>query len=258
MLSFTRQDIGQSSLVMLPSVGGSWHEYTKAVELLRTTHECIGIDMPGFGDSRDQSGYSMDEMAQQVTETLNEISLKRFVLVGHSMSGKVAAVLARRAADGDGRLTGLEALILVAPSAIAPDPVPDDVREELLALFSGKQDRKDAAVFFKMGVANHPSSATTDSAVEDLLRMNKAAWQHWWDKGSKEDWSERVGMLNLPVLVVAGDKDTSLGPTVQTDFCLPHWSNGRMETIDAGHLIPIDAPNELASVVLKFVGTLTK
>ncbi len=258
MLSFTNQGTGQPTLVMMPFIGGSWHEYTKAVELLRTTYQCIGIDTPGFGDSRDQSGYSIEEMVQQVTQTLNELSLKRFVLVGHSMSGKVAAVLARRAADGDARLAGLEALVLVAPSASAPDPVPDDIRKQLLAMFSGTQDRKDAKAFFKMGIANHPSSAAADSAVDDLLRMNKAAWQYWWEKGSKEDWSERVGNLDLPVLVIAGDKDISLGPKVQTEFSLPHWSNGRMETIDAGHLIPIDAPEELANAILKFVDTLPK
>ena len=53
----------------------------------------LALDLPGFGDS--QGGrYSVGGMADAVQERL--AGLDSFVLVGHSMGAKVAAVLAGR------------------------------------------------------------------------------------------------------------------------------------------------------------------
>ena len=32
-------------------------------------------------------------------------------------------------------------------------------------------------------------------AVDEVLKMNRAAWVAWLEHGSKEDWAERVGVL---------------------------------------------------------------
>ena len=83
--------------------------------------------------------------------------------------------------------------------------------------------------------------------------MNRAAWVAWLEHGSREDWSERVGILDLPTLIVAGEKDTSLGSEIQQRDVLPHFSNARLVTVPAsGHLIPMEKPEELAAIVTAF------
>ena len=60
--------------------------------------------------------------------------------------------------------------------------------------------------------------------------MNRAAWVAWLEHGSKEDWAERVGVLELPTVVVAGEKDRSLGPDQQRELTMPHFSQAELRT----------------------------
>ena len=80
---------GALTLVLLHLFGSAKSEWTECMASLASRFQCIAIDLPGFGDARGIPGYSVEEMANSVGETLNSRRLERFVLTGHSMSGKV-------------------------------------------------------------------------------------------------------------------------------------------------------------------------
>ena len=90
-------------------------------------------------------------------------------------------------------------------------------------------------------------------AVEDNLRSSANAWAAWLEYGSREDLSRQVGVLNLPALVVAGEKDPVLPAPIQTRDVLPHLAHGRLEIVsESGHLIPLEQPAALASLITDF------
>ena len=265
MLSFVRRGRGEPALVMMPFLGGSRREWDQVIDRLREGSVCVGVDLPGFGESRDVPGYTVEEMANTLIETLAALGLARFVLVGHSMAGKVSAVVARCAADGDQRVAGLEGLVLVAPSPPGPEPMSDKKRSQMMEALGGeprlddrgrRKDREAAEEYVSENAAGDLRPEILAGAVEDVLGMNRAAWRAWLDGGSKEDWSERVGVLRLPVLLVAGDKDGSLGPEVQRSVSMPHWPNGRLASLHSNHLIPMEKPAELARLIAGFVEEL--
>ncbi|WP_332369616.1 alpha/beta hydrolase [Spirosoma telluris] len=71
------------------------------------------MDLRGHGDSEaPATGYSVSTMADDVMEILNTKGVRDFVLIGHSMGGKVALSLASQQPDG------LQSLILLAPSPL--------------------------------------------------------------------------------------------------------------------------------------------
>ena len=265
ILSSVRRGKGEPVLVMMPFLGGSRHEWEQVIDGLREDVVCVGVDLPGFGDSGDVPGYSVAEMAESLIETIASLDLKRFVLVGHSMAGKIAAVVARQAADGDARVQGLEGLVLVAPSPPGPEPMADKKRSQMIEALGGepradergqRKDRAAAEQYVTENAAGDLSPEIVAMAVDDVLRMNRAAWRAWLESGSKEDWSERVGVLRLPVLLVAGDKDGSLGPEVQRSVSMPHWPNGRLSSLHSNHLIPMEKPAELQRLIAGFVEEL--
>jgi pimeloyl-ACP methyl ester carboxylesterase len=265
MLPVKRQGEGLPALIFMPFTGGSWREYSRTIPSLDDKCECIGLDLPGYGAARDVAGYTVQELAANVADTVASLGLKQFVLVGHSYSGRVAAVVARSAADGDARLKGLSGLILIAPATFSPDPLPEDIRAQLLEMFEsppatdeqGKQkDRQTAEQFILMNVTHTLPADVLAAATEDALLMNRAAWKSWYGDESKKDWSEPIGVLQLPVLIVAGEKDPSLGPSVQEKHNLLHFPNGRLEILNANHLMPLEMPEELAGLIRRFVAKL--
>jgi pimeloyl-ACP methyl ester carboxylesterase len=238
------------ALVLLHMFGSSRREWLEVGLSLGAEFRVISIDAPGFGEARDCEGYSVAAMARQFAETIAALQVKQFTLVGHSMTGKVAAVLAGRSQAGQS-LPGLEKLALLTPSPLGPEPIPPKARASMLAQTGAS--REDAETFIRSNSSLPMREDVFERAVEDRMRANPAAWQAWLENGSREDWSARFARLSLPTLVIAAEKDSSLGPEVQERLTLPHFPGARMEIIRAsGHMVPMEAPEQLASLLRAF------
>jgi pimeloyl-ACP methyl ester carboxylesterase len=85
------------------------------VSELKTDFRCVAYDHRGWGESdKPETGYSIQELANDAGGFNPSAGTDPFVLIGHSMGGKVAQRLAAK------RPEGLEALILVAPAPPTP------------------------------------------------------------------------------------------------------------------------------------------
>ncbi|WP_158615389.1 alpha/beta fold hydrolase [Acidipila sp. EB88] len=235
----------QPTLVLLHFYGSSRREWIEAGALLHRHFRVISIDTPGFGEAREVPGYSVSEMADTISETITALKPGRFVLVGHSMTGKIAAVLAKRG------LPGLAKLVLLTPSPVGPEPIDPEARARMLA--QAEPTRADAEEYVLTNSSRKLAPAIFERAVEDRLQANPEAWRSWMNVGSKEDWSERVTGLSIETLVIAAADDVSLGPNVQRELTMPHFLNVKLETVpQCGHLVPMEAPHELAELIKKF------
>ncbi len=246
LLHGNRSD-GLPTFVLLHVFGLSRREWIETSIALAQQYRVISIDTPGFGEARDVPGYSVAEMADSFAETIAQLRLDRWILVGHSMTGKVAAVLASRG------LPGLEKLALLTPSPLCPEPIAPEARAAMLR--QAEPTREDAEGYVRENSALPIRPEIFERALEDRLRANPSAWRAWLEHGSEEDWSGRVPEVNLPTLVIAAEKDKSLGPAVQRKLTMPHFPRGRLETIaGSGHLVPLEAPERLAGCLHEFAG----
>ena len=104
-------------LVLLHGVGanrGIWHRVTPPLASERLV---LTVDLPGFGESAAMGGkFQLDEVAIAIAEALADQGHSRFDLVGNSLGGAIALLLARRRAELVRRL------ILVAPAGFSPRP----------------------------------------------------------------------------------------------------------------------------------------
>ena len=253
-------------VVSLHWLGGSARTWTGLAETITPRGvRWISLDLPGFGDSAGTAGFTVAEMRDAVVETLRHLNVaaQPWVLAGHSMGGKIAATLARLAADGEPGLENLRGLFLVSPSPPSPEPIDDGTRRQNLDTLGrntgdAKQDRKHAESFLKANVGKNPLTApVSDRAVDDLLRMNRTAFRYWLEHGSNEDWSGRVGTLTQPALIVAGTEEPQLGPDAQRRLTLPHFTSATVTALQgSGHLSPLERPGELSELLTDFFATL--
>jgi pimeloyl-ACP methyl ester carboxylesterase len=81
-----------------------WEPYAQ-----RTSRRLVAVDLPGFGGSDPPTRPRLSAYADDVLEALDQIGVSRFIAVGHSLGGGVAAAMADRAPR---RVAGL---VLVAP-----------------------------------------------------------------------------------------------------------------------------------------------
>ncbi|WNW10279.1 alpha/beta hydrolase [Pseudomonas sp. DTU_2021_1001937_2_SI_NGA_ILE_001] len=249
MLANSQQGQGSPAFVLMHFLGGSHRTWSAAVPFLDRRHHCLALDTPGFGDSAEVPGYSVTEMADRVDESIRAAGLKRCILVGHSMTGKVAVVLAARRPDY------LAGLILVAPSPPGPQPMSEADRDRQRAY---DRSREQAEAFVDESSFHPLPQALREVAIGDARQVNLQAWKAWVDQGSREDWSARIGSLPYPVLLVCGADDQQVpGPDEQARTTLAHFPEGRIELIQgAGHLMPLQTPQALAALMLAFAAGL--
>ena len=78
------------AMVMMHFLGGSTREWDEVVALLGPEYRTVRVDLPGFGGSAGETGYGVGAMADAVHEAICAAGLEEYVLVGHSIVGKVA------------------------------------------------------------------------------------------------------------------------------------------------------------------------
>lgn len=243
-LNVLEQGAGPLTLVFLHYFGGSALEWQAVMDQLSDQHRCLAIDLRGYGDSEaPPTGYAVDDMADDVADLLRVLNVHTYILVGHSMSGKAALALAAR------QPTGLQSLILISPSPPVPEPIPDGERQKLLR---GYGQRSSAEQTLKNITAADVSEQIQEQIIQDDLRTSKQAWEAWLLAGSKEDISDRMASVTVPVHIIAGTDDHALPPDVQNRMVIPYLKHVTLDTVNGvGHLIPWEAPDTLVDFIQK-------
>jgi len=103
------------ALVFLHYWGGSHRTWRPVIEHLNAGQAFVSTDHRGWGRSTAVPGpYGIEQLADDAQSVIDALGCSEYVVVGHSMGGKTAQVLASR------QPSGLRGVVLVAPAPPAP------------------------------------------------------------------------------------------------------------------------------------------
>ncbi|XUM21553.1 alpha/beta fold hydrolase [Bradyrhizobium oligotrophicum S58] len=244
------QGSGEPTLVFLHYWGGSARTWKHVTAKLAPTHRTVATDHRGWGESdAPASGYALADLADDAVGVIRALDLPRYVLIGHSMGGKVAQLIASR------RPEGLVGLVLVAPAPPTPIALPSVARE----MMAGAYDTAESVeATIDQVLAGRPlSPADRAQVVSDSLRGARQARKAWPTATSLEDISKVVGQIEVPTLVVSGDQDRVDTPETLRTELLPRIPQAKLHLLaGVGHLSPLEAPDALAGLIANFARDL--
>lgn len=235
------------SLIFLHYWAGSGREWHAVASDLGVDCTCLTPDLGGFGDAAPPAGgYSVDAYASAVEFLISQQQLTEYVVVGHSMGGKIALALAAR------QPAGLRGLVLLSPSPPTPEPMTEDERQQSLRSYG---DPAAAEQTFHKITARPLPDELHQQVVADNLRSSQAAWDAWLLQGSREDLCARMPRVQVPMCLIVGTADAVLPPQVhQRELlpCLPESTTLHLVE-GAGHLLPLEAPGEVVQLMRQFM-----
>jgi pimeloyl-ACP methyl ester carboxylesterase len=154
---------------------------------------CIAPNLAGFGDSAHlHAPDTIEGHASQVLQTLDDLGIGSFRLLGHSMGGMVVQQMAAMAPERISKLV----LYGTGPVGLLPNRFEsiETSRRRLAADGLEATARRVAATCVKEG-----AKATMQAALASL-----SAWEKW-------NGTAALANFNMPTLVVWGDGDKSYG-----------------------------------------------
>ncbi|CAL9395568.1 Putative non-heme bromoperoxidase BpoC [Streptomyces sp. enrichment culture] len=236
------------ALVFLHYWGGSAGTWNGVLSHLPAGQATVRYDQRGWGVARELPGpYGLDRLADDLARVVEACAPGPYVLVGHSMGGKVSQLFAAR------RPAGLAGLVLVAP---APPQPPGTVTEEYRQGLAHAYDSPETVehALGQVLTATPLPEDVRDTAVGDSLAAGAEARREWPLRGIARDITAAAREIEVPVTVLAGERDVVEPPHVLREHLLPHLPRATLTTVpDVGHLLPLEAPAAVATALGQFL-----
>lgn len=241
------EGIGNPTLVFLHFWGGSSATWNGITSLLKEDHRCISYDSRGWGKSdKPETGYSIDSLAIDALALIDELKLDNYIIVGHSMGGKVAQYIAAQ------KPVGLKKLILVAPSPSVSTLLPQDMADVMRNAYTSIEGINGTIDSVFKGADIKPE--VREELVSGMLNHTNDSRLGWTDIALKEDVSAGVDQIKIPVLIIAGQYDIVDTPErleAEVQAIIP---GSQMEIISGvGHLSMLQKPEIVAELIADFI-----
>ncbi len=253
-MHYTRTGGSKPPLVLLHGLAANGACWTSLARALEREYDVIMPDARGHGTSSvPEYGYRYEDHANDVVGLIKALSLSPPILLGHSMGGMTAAVVASR------KRSVLHGLVLADPTFLSPkiqrEVRDSDVADQHRRMLSMSLD--DLAAEAR---ARHPhrSGETLELLARARLQTSMAAFDVLTPPNP--DYKVLVSAIDVPSLLVSGDNGVvssvvaeelqRLNPRLQVE-----------QIREAGHGVHLDQPERFAAVVKSFlrsIGTVTE
>ena len=231
------------------------------MELLCDHYRIVALDRAGHGQSDRPKGKpaTLEYQADFLHHTLAQLGITHPILVGHSWGGSLALAYALKYQKE------VSALVLIAPAAY-----PDKGEDRLIRIAVTPPVIGDASLFLGrllLGprILKHELARAfyPEPVPEEYLKQATHSWltrrhlksyleDEWTLNASLKHLSRRYSEINLPVVIVTGDKDKVVIPkdnAYRLKSTLAHAN--LIEVKYAGHEIPQTHPETIYAAIKK-------
>lgn len=201
-------------------------------------------DLRGAGGSdRPATGYTLARFAEDLWTVADAAGLVRPVVVGHSMGGQLAQLLAAERPD---RVAGL---VLVNPVPASGLPLPDEAR----AVFEASADDPEMrGVILDIACKELSPAARARllAVASDVAPACIAGALEAWTSGGFEG---RLLQITAPALVIASDDDFLPAAFLESAVVAPLGEASLAHVPGPGHYPLVERPAEVAGLVASFL-----
>jgi pimeloyl-ACP methyl ester carboxylesterase len=245
--------------------------------------DLVALDLPGHGASAHRAAgydYVFVDWIHDVLDVLDALGWPRASLLGHSMGGAIASLVAAATPERVERLALIEAL---GPISGKPDEAGERLRKAVharRALDAKVRQRAEPRLFGEPAPRDPRAMASVEAALtarlaatpmapdcaELIVRRNLriagkgVAWRSdprlmlpghiRTDEAVIQDWLRHI---ECPTLVIAADPAPPYFPAEVRDARLARLRDARVEVIAGGHHLHMEQPSVIGALLRNFL-----
>jgi pimeloyl-ACP methyl ester carboxylesterase len=239
-------------LIILHGLFGSLDNWMTLAKKWSEKYEVWIVDQRNHGQSPHSDDFDYQLMAEDLKDLIEEHSIEKPIVLGHSMGGKTAMEFAVNNPDS------LAKLLVVDIAPVSYQVHHYDIIEALESVDLNKvQSRKDAEEHLQKKIKEF---GVRQFLLKNLYRKakNEYAWRFNLPVIKKQivpisEWSISDKSYNGDTLFVSGEKSAYILPEYGAEIA-GKFPNYELEEIaNSGHWIHAEAPDEFSKVVESFM-----
>lgn len=243
-------DAAKPTLILLHGLGAQAESWQFNITPLSQNYHVVALDQIGFGKSdKPFLKYRVGTYADFLDKFMAELKIEKAHLVGNSMGGWVAALMAIKYPNR------VEKIVLADAAGLAPKAIDydrlyqlnnstrDEIRANLKLIFASPALQNNEALVdqFMTQRITINDGYTINSLIESIRR--------------KEDFlDERLGEIKKPTLIIWGKQDGLL-PVADAEKFNKGIANSELVIFDnCGHVPQVEKALDFNKKVLEFLG----
>ncbi len=248
-MSYTRTGGGKPPLILLHGLTANGLCWTAVAHELEGEYDAIMPDLRGHGkSSAPEHGYRYEDHANDVVGLIKGLGISAPILIGHSMGGLVAAVVASH----DPAL--IRGLILADPTFISSrrqrEVRDSDVADQHRRVLNSSLEEVVRDLRMKHA---HRDSATVERIAKARLETRMSAFDVLTPPNP--EYRQLLRSIDVPGLLVIADAGVvSADVASELQLVNPKLQVAQIE--DAGHGIFYDQPDRFSAVVKSFLHSI--
>ena len=235
------------NLLLVHGAGGDHIHWSAELRRLPGVN-VYALDLPGHGRSAGRGRTSVEDYADSVDLFVQALGLKRSSVVGHSMGGAVAQILALN------QSSWLVSVVLVGTGArLRVHPL---ILEGLQPSASHADFERTVDTICKWAYGPATSEQMLRKGRQQLSSVDRTVIYADYVACDRFDVMDRVRHISLPTLIVTGSADrmtpSKYGQYLHDQIPGAQW----VDILDGGHMMAVEKPVEVSQAVARFLEAL--
>ncbi|MBI2862740.1 MAG: alpha/beta hydrolase [Chloroflexi bacterium] len=237
-------------LLLVHAVGDSWRSFERMLPHLPDSIHVLVPTQRGHGDaSRPEAGYRSRDFAADLAAFMEALHIEAAIIAGGSSGGLVAQ---RFAIDYPERTMGL--VLIGSPLRLGDKPGARELWDSTISKLTDPVDPNFVRGFVEGTLVRPVPHAFLESMVQESLKVPAFVWKATIEGLLEDDFSQELGRIAAPAMVVWGDKDAILPRSEQETLAARIPSARLVVHPGGGHAFYWEDPARAASDVVAFVG----
>jgi pimeloyl-ACP methyl ester carboxylesterase len=244
------------TIVLIHGFLSSSFSFRRLIPFLQKEYNVIAVDLPPFGKSGKIKNfvYSHENIAKTVIALLEELSLNRVTLVGHSMGGQISLFISYLRPDL------VEKNILLCSSAYLKPQNKPLILSSYLPFFhlivklrlmkSGLRNNLELVVYDRKLIDENMESGYLEPFLdENIFRaLTRMIRDHTGDLTK-----EQLTKIATPCLLIWGDHDRVVPLAIGRRLHQDLQNSALIVLKETGHLVPEERPEEVYNHIKRFM-----
>lgn len=254
---------GRPSIVLLHGFQSNAHTWDTFSQAMANTYHVLALDQRGHGDTdwAPDGDYTPDAFIRDIVGFIDALNVVPTILVGHSMGGRHAAMVAADYPDKATKVVIVDTPAEMPPAIldmIAQQPASDTPPEP--ETFASFED------VIRNGIAQYPLTPEAElrhANYHNLYRGADGKWRWRWDLALLErrrlnrslqlDLYAYLQRVQCPTLLIRGQQSPLLTPDIAQKM-VQHLPHGRLVEIpDTAHTVNADKAEAFNALTADFL-----